>query len=130
MTRPGPPPGWCANLAIALAEMSVQVGELADRILRDWPDDRGRERAERTAALHRELGRDALAAAQLGKALARDAAEDVDAGGEAAPPALPALSLGPAWRPGTRLAGTEADRVDPERGVRIAQLPDPGPQPG
>lgn len=117
---------WCLGLAVALAEAAVRVGRLAGRIAQDWPDDRGREHAERTALLHRELGRDALDAAELGGVLSRPGATDpaTDPGSVAA-----AVLRGRAGR-GARLGGTEASRADDERGMRIAQLPDLDGLPG
>lgn len=125
MTRSVPPPEvdglggavrWCAVLAVTLAEASARAATLADRIVHDWLDDHGREWAERTAMLHRELGRDALAAAELGNLVACRAAET---SGTDLYPAV----LAPGRR-GPRLGGTEASRADDERGMRLAQLPD------
>lgn len=133
MTHPDPPSDraaiesagrWCAGMAAALAAASARAATLAVRIAHDWPDDLGREQAERAAALHRELERDADAAEQLGRTLARHATEATG---------LPSSSLLPGWTPGgardrgARLGGTEAERVAEGRGMRIAQLPDPGP---
>ena len=117
---------WCLGLAVALAETAVQVGRLADRIADDWLDDHGRERAERTALLHRELGRDALAAAELGNTLARLGAD----GPTPDPWSVAVAALrGRAGR-GMRLGGTDVSRVDDERGMRIAQLPEQDGLPG
>jgi hypothetical protein len=117
---------WCLGLAVALAEAAAQVGRLADRIAQDWPDEHGLERAERTALLHRQLGRDALAAAELGGTLAQRGADDpiADHGSVAT-----AVVRGRAGR-GARLGGTESARVEEERGMRIAQLPDQDGPPG
>lgn len=112
---------WCAGLADRLSDVGRRVGRLSEQIAGDWPDDRGREWSERSALLHRELGRDAQAAADLGAELARRAAAaDL---GEPTPP--PPAGVSPARPPGMRLGGTSATRVDDERGFRIAELPDP-----
>jgi hypothetical protein len=110
---------WCTRLADGLADLARRVGMLSEQIAQDWPDDRGRELAERSALLHRALGREAVAAAELGEAYAR---ELLDPG---LPPAV-AAAAGPARRQGMRLGGTDAARTDDGRGMRIAALPEPG----
>jgi hypothetical protein len=127
VTRPVPPPDAdaldlvarsCAGLGDALAEVGRRVRLLSEQIAHDWPDGRGHEWVQRTARLGHELGREAAAAVELGEAYARQAA-DPSAWG-----ALPPV-VGPAARhAGIRLGGTEAQRVDEGRGMRIAQLPD------
>lgn len=135
MTRPDPAPlaeaaDWCAGLAAVLADVAGQAGGLAARIADDWSDDHGREWAERAALLRRELSRDALAATELATDLARRSA---DASLTGAPTtdspttgagALSAPVAGSTRPTGARLGGTDADRVDEERGMRIAQLAD------
>jgi hypothetical protein len=106
---------WCARLADVLGDVGRRAVGLGELVARDWPDARGRDWAERTSELGVLLGREATAAAELGEAYARQA---VDAPG----PALP----GPGRRTGMRLGGTDAQRVDDERGMRIAEL-DPPP---
>lgn len=108
---------WWTGLADALAEIGRQVGRLSEEITHDWPDGRGLEWVERTARLGHELGREAGAAAELGEAYARQAADPY----RWDPP--------PARHPGIRLGGTEARRVDDERGMRIAELPEDPPPP-
>ena len=89
---------WCVGLVDALSEAAARVGELAGWIADDWPDQHGREWAERATMLHRDLDDHARAAEQLATA----------------------------WgRIGMRLGGTSASRTDDDRGMRIAELPDP-----
>lgn len=128
MIRPVPPPDpdalrtsarWCSGLADALADARLRMGGFSELVDRDWPDTRGREWAELAGRLRRELGRQAEAAVELGEMLARRAADAEDYGGSSAP------VVGPAQRSGARLGGTDASRVGADRGVRIAELPDP-----
>jgi hypothetical protein len=131
MSRPVPPPGaadrvdvetlsrtarWWAELGDALADMGRRVGRLSEQICHDWPDGRGHEWAERVVRLGQELGREAGAAAELGEAYARQAADPVR------------WCLPPPHPPGMRLGGTAAQRADSERGMRIAQLPVEDPE--
>jgi hypothetical protein len=108
----------CAGLGDALADVGRRVRLLSEQIAHDWPDSRGHEWAQRSARLGHELGREAAAAAELGEAYARQAADPPGWG------TLPPV-VGPAARHSViRLGGTEAQRVDEERGMRIGQLPD------
>jgi hypothetical protein len=134
MSLPVPPPGasdpvdvvdvealsrtarWWAELGDALADMERRVGRLSEQIAYDWPDGRGLEWAEQVARLGQELGREAGSAAELGEAYARQAADAVRWGMP-----LPRSA-------GIRLGGTEAQRADSERGMRIAQLPAEDPE--
>jgi len=95
---------WCARLAEVLGDVGRRAGELGQLVARDWPDPRGREWAERTSALGGLLGHGARAAAELGGSYTR-----ADR------------------RTGMRLGGTDAQRVDDERGMRIAELGPPAP---
>jgi hypothetical protein len=95
---------WCARLAEVLGDVGRRAGELGQLVARDWPDSRGHEWAERTSALGALLGREATAAAELGGSYTR-----ADR------------------RTGMRLGGTDAQRVDDERGMRIAELDPPAP---
>ena len=106
MTTPDDPALWWSRLAETLLDAGRRIGQLAEQVERDWPDARGREWAEHTTHVRAELGREAVAAAELGAQYVR---RDAD-------------------RAGARLAGTEAHRVDDERGMRIAELPDPPPR--
>jgi hypothetical protein len=101
---------WWSELGDALADIGRRVSRLSEQIGHDWPDGRGREWEERVVRLGQELGREAGAAAELGEAYARQAADPVRWG-----------PLPPRY-PGMRLGGTEAQRADSERGMRIAQL--------
>ena len=96
--------------------MGRRVGRLSEQIGHDWPDGRGLEWAERVVRLGQELSREAGSAAELGEAYARQAADPVRWG-------LPLPRS-----PGMRLGGTEAQRADSERGMRIAQLPAEDPE--
>ncbi|HLU54574.1 MAG TPA: hypothetical protein VKZ81_03860 [Pseudonocardia sp.] len=100
---------WSARLAEVLLDVGRRAAELGDSLARDWPDDRGREWADRAARLGSRLGREADAAAELGGAYAREAAAGSPAGG----------------RTGIRLGGTQAQRVGEERGMRIAEIDPP-----
>lgn len=144
MTGPDPPSAvdheparwWCGALATALRDAAIEAGGIAGGITQDWLDDRGREWAERAERVARELVRDAEAAEDLAGALAREAGGpggSVASSGGPGASGLPgaaqvaaALAAAGALRPGARLGGTEATRVDDERGIRIAQLPDQG----
>lgn len=102
---------WCARLAEVLGDVGRRAVELGELLGRDWPDAHGREWAERTSSLGSFLGREANTAADLGEAYARRSADVPGAG----------------RRTGMRLGGTDAQRVDDERGMRIAELDPPPP---
>ncbi len=107
---------WCARLAEVLGDVGRRAVELGELLARDWPDGRGREWADRTSSLGAQLGREATTAADLGEAYARQSAD------------TPAPSFPDAGRrTGMRLGGTDAQRVDDERGMRIAELDPPSP---
>ncbi len=110
---------WCAQLAEVLGDVGRRAAQLGEQVARDWPDARGREWAERTSLLGSLLGREATAAAELGDAYARQAAD--------AAPLHPTTGGGAGRRTGMRLGGTDAERVDDERGLRIAELDPPPP---
>lgn len=114
---------WCAHLVAALLDVGRRVGRLSEQIATDWPDDHGREWAERSALLRKDLDHAAVAAAELGRVLGRGTGED----GTGAPAPVAAGASG---RAGMRLGGTAGARTDDERGMRIAELPDNGPLPG
>lgn len=110
---------WWAQLAEVLGDVGRRVAVLGEQVARDWPDVRGREWAERTSLLGTLLGREATAAAEQSEAYARQAAD-------APVPPFPATGGG-GRRTGMRLGGTDAQRVDDERGMRIAELDPPRP---
>lgn len=132
MTRLPPPPAddqllqearWCARLAEVLGDVGRRAAQLGELVGRDWPDAHGREAAERTTQLGSLLEREAMAAQELGRSYARQA-------DEAPVPwaSSPFPGVGSAGRrPGMRLGGTDAERVDHERGMRIAELDPPPP---
>jgi hypothetical protein len=95
---------WSAVLAAALDAAAREVGDLARRVGAAWPDEHGREWAERLATVRNTLERDADAATRLGSQIERVADEPS----------------------GPRLGGTGARRADDERGVRIPRLDDRG----
>jgi hypothetical protein len=115
---------WCARLAEVLADVGRRAVALGELVGHDWPDAHGREWAERTSLLGSLLGREAVAAAELGDSFSRQAAEGSV---PASPPQLPGAAGGAGRRTGVRLGSTAAERVDDERGMRIAEL---GPPPG
>lgn len=128
MTAPdeSPPPGarWRADLAATLAAASVRIRRLAAGIADDWLDEHGREWAERTSLLHRELDRLADAAAALGAELAPSPAD------HPAPDPTAALRAGvlgasAARRPGARLGATTGTYACDEPGMRIAEFAPP-----
>ncbi|MHA6624553.1 hypothetical protein ACU61A_03990 [Pseudonocardia sichuanensis] len=113
---------WCGGLAEVLADVGRRVAQLGEQVARDWPDPYGREWADRTAEVGGALRRGSGAAQELAEAYARQA------GQYGFPTAAPAGAGGVATRrTGARLAGTDADRVDDERGMRIAEMPPPPP---
>ena len=116
---------WCGRLVEVLGDVGRRIGPLGEQIDRDWPDGHGREWADRASQLRSALGREVAAAAELGEVYARQPAEP-DGLASGAPPLLGAGGVaGP--RTGVRLGGTDAARVDDERGMRIAELGEPPP---
>jgi len=115
---------WCARLADVLGDVGRRAAQLGEQVGRDWPDAHGREWAERTSQLGSLLGREAGAAAELGDAYAR---QEDEAPVPAGPPLLPGAGGTVGRRTGVRLGGTDAERVDDERGMRIAELGSPPP---
>jgi hypothetical protein len=106
---------WCAALLADLDELLPELRRLAEDIGEHWRDDRGRECADRAAAVHRQLGHDAGACAGLGRAIACAAVE-----------LTPARLAAPS---GPLLGSTAAERAEERRGVRIPTLPDTGALP-
>jgi hypothetical protein len=97
---------WATNLADDLDDIGRRLARLAESVAADWPDQRGREWTERAARLRSELAEQAAEAGRLGDRMAPD---DPGAAG--------------IEQPGIRLGDTGGDRIDDERGVRIAELP-------
>ncbi|MFC4942763.1 hypothetical protein [Pseudonocardia sp. GCM10023141] len=122
MTEPILSALWCTRLADVLADTAEQVGDLVGRLVQDWPDAHGSPWLERAGLLHRELDRQAADASQLGAELTREHADPVAA---APPPPVDLVGalLAAAHNRGARLAGTDGTRADPDRGMRIAELP-------
>jgi hypothetical protein len=119
---------WCAEVAVTLTAGAVRLGRLAEGVAEDWLDEHGREWAERAALLHRELGRGATDAAELGEALARHAdATDCTDHTDGPMPTVAVPGRG-ARSPRARLGDTSGAHVDGERGMALVQLPpqDPG----
>jgi hypothetical protein len=110
---------WCAQLAEVLGDVGRRAAQLGEQIAHDWPDAHGRDWAERTSLLGSLLGREANAASELGEAYARQSADTTT-------PLFPGTAGG-GRRTGMRLGGTDAQRVDDERGMRIAELDPPPP---
>jgi hypothetical protein len=114
---------WWARLADALIEAGRRSGQLTEQIARAWPDGTGREWAERAGQVGTELRREAAVAAEIGAAYAHLSTH--------VHPEPAAYGPVPGWsaghRPGMRLGGTEGQRIDEERGIRIAELPEPPP---
>lgn len=128
MTGSNPPPGvradtvrWCRDVAAVLGAVAAQAGRLAAGIAADWLDDNGREWAERATLLHRELVRDASAAADLSTAPARS--DDAESG-------VSPLGAGVGRDRRARLGGTDAVRAQDGIGMQVAELPEPGGPPG
>jgi hypothetical protein len=103
-----------AGLGEVLTEIAARIGRFSQQVGDDWPDGHGAEWAERVALLGQAIGREARAAGELGAAYARQAADVLSRG------SVPPL------RPGMRLGSIEAQRVDGQRGIRVAQLPADG----
>lgn len=107
---------WSVALEASLIETAEHVADVARRLARCWPDDRGGEWTERLVTLRRALERDADAAAELGRAI--DRAADSVAASDTAEPLCP-RTFGP------RLGSTTSRRADDDRGVRIPRLNGP-----
>jgi hypothetical protein len=128
VTRGWPPPDepsvaalhdagrWCQRLAEVASDVERRAGQLVEQVAADWADARGREWTERADGVRAELGRVAVTAAELGETYARRAADLLAASGVA--------GIAPGRPSGMRLGGTGAARVEDERGMRIAELPE------
>ncbi|MHA6785313.1 hypothetical protein ACVGOW_30605 [Pseudonocardia saturnea] len=129
-----------ALLAVAVArieEALPALGRVIADVAQDWPDAAGRAWVDRAVQLHRTLDREldgALAVGRLAAALVERIAEDAAGRRSDGEPGSPPRAVGDEgagvprqWAAGPRasgprLGGTDAQRVDEERGMRIAQL--------
>lgn len=124
--------GVAELLAVAssrLVDALPATGRIIADVQADWDDVRGREWVERAQlvrrALERELDATLAAARAVGDAL-RLGPVAVDPG-NVLPTGYGRSAAGGSRPGGPRLGGTDAERVDEERGMRIAQLgDDPG----
>lgn len=96
---------WAGELREALTSVRALVADVAA----DWPDHTGAAWVDRADLLRRDLDRHADDAADLAARAGRAAADVVRAADPAAGPSL---------------AGTDARRVEPGTGMRIATLPE------
>lgn len=103
-------------MATVLDEIAQGVAAAARGLADGWPDARGREWAERLLLVHHALGRDADAAAELGRAIDRVAA--------ATPASVDDPSGAPSGGYGPSLGSTSARRVHDRPGVTIPRLND------
>jgi hypothetical protein len=69
---------WSGALATALDAAAREVGHLARRLASGWPDDHGREWADRLLTMRNTLERDADAAVRLGLQVERAVDERAD----------------------------------------------------
>jgi hypothetical protein len=125
---------WCADAAAVLRDAAVRAGRLAAAVATDWLDPRGREWAERIAALHRDLANTAHEAEELARRLhepdgAAEGQEELSRAMAAALRVATAAARGGGVdrSAGPQLGDTSGARVDDEHGAHIAQLPDPPP---
>lgn len=110
--------GWLLDLVGRLERAAADCRRAGAVLERCWPDDRGRDWAERLGLVSRQLDRDADACAGVAARLARDpAAQQAPEG------------AGPAPLGGPRLGSTLGRRVDSARGARIATLSGQEPPP-
>ncbi len=123
---------WCNGVSAALAGAAEGAGRLAQAVAEDWRDGHGQEWAERATLLHRELGRVAAEAAEIGAAIARRATEAPEAPDSGTPvswqeslaPLRPAVLGAAAHDRGPRLGAIAGDRTETDLGMRIAELPE------
>jgi hypothetical protein len=108
---------WLRALGSRLDDATRLVERLAGIIDESWRDDRGRDWADRLGLVRGELCREAIACRGLAGGLTRIAEE------------LASARCGAGEEPwGALLGDTAARRANPERGMRIATLPEPEPQ--
>lgn len=103
------------------------LARIAADVERDWPDDQGRFWGERVVlvrgVLLHELDAVRDAARLVGAALRDGLVAEPEDGGSPGVLSPPAAAVG-RRAGGPRLGGTDGQRVDDQRGVRIAQLGD------
>lgn len=102
-----------------LDDAGPTLARITADVERDWPDELGRLWAERAALVHRTLVHElaaAVDAARLVRTAMQESLAREDEGLLVVPSGTGRRAGGP------RLGGTEAERVDDERGIRIAQL--------
>ena len=105
---------WNEELAGLLHELARALDRLAESVAADWSDRQGRDWLDRADRLHRDLLRQADAAAASGG----------DTSGGALPPLAGSRGgCGPAPRSAVRLGDVAGTRVDDPVGIRIAELP-------
>jgi predicted PP-loop superfamily ATPase len=122
---------WCADAAAVLRDTALRAGRLAAAVATDWLDPRGREWAERIAALHRDLANTAHEAEELARRLhgpdgADQEQEELSRAMAAAlrVATAAARSGGVDRSTGPQLGDTSGAKVDDEHGAHIAELPD------
>lgn len=111
-----------------LQDVLPAIGQVSAAVGRDWSDEHGRAWAERAALVRRVLVLELDAAIGTSRLVADAVRDAVESDAARLPAAAP--TPGPGRSGGPRLGGTSAERVDDQRGVRIAQLADEAPQPG
>ncbi|MDN5930623.1 MAG: hypothetical protein L0I24_06120 [Pseudonocardia sp.] len=139
-TALGTAAGMLAVAVDRIEEALPALGRVIADVEQDWLDAAGRAWVDRAVQLHRTLDREldgALAAGRLVAALGERVAEEAAGRRYASPEDGRAVgaedgAAGPGGPPGAgvprpraagpRLGGTDAQRVDEERGMRIAQL--------
>jgi hypothetical protein len=105
---------WLRALGSYLDDATRLVERLAGIIDESWRDGRGRDWADRLGLVRGELAREAIACQGLAGGLTRVAEELASARCEAGEQP---------WGP--LLGNTAARRANPDRGMRIATLPEP-----
>lgn len=105
-----------------LADAVPALARIAADVERDWPDAQGRLWGERAALVRGVLVRELDAVLDLAR-LVGTAMQNGPLGGseEARPPPVVSPAVG-RRSGGPRLGGTDGQRVDDERGIRIAHL--------
>jgi hypothetical protein len=109
---------WLRALGSRLDDATRLIERLAGIVDESWRDDRGRDWADRLGLVRGELSREAIACRGLAGGLTRTAEE------------LASARCGAGEQPwGPLLGDIAARRVNPDRGMRIATLPQPDDPP-